>query len=385
MSTLGRGDADEIKRMESVNPSGFWAVLENVASTEFGSADATTIANAAACLERSGFLASHRRGELTSTCDSLCSCASAIDHWSPVTREISSGLSALCGIKKDASFSKGIITAVSRSLRKMDGEKADPVGVVDSVVTVLERADSLGHLDAQGSAITLPLDANMWLIAANHLYKGVAPRFWTRVRPQCEMADIVGLIQKAAASDELTNDLVNVIKATHSGPLSKKNWNDLVTAIEQRLDPAQGVGDSTATFDIYVLLEMKQLRIKEAAPTLKKLASNGHILHHFHGASDASRKSWIAFAHLLQQPNGEGPAANVGNSQAGYKLLQQYLKSPSDEDVKEFSSRIRSYDAGALLFDIAELTENCPLVVACLQGFAADESPEDFYTHEWPC
>lgn len=389
LHALEHGDAEELKRIESINSRGFWAVLEDLATTQLVSGEPRAIANSATCLKDSRFLETHEREELDTAVRVVCDAAEHFAEWDAFDLELAKGIVALCELRSDETYSTTLVSTVSATLEKLgpasDSEESthDPIELTDSVLLMLSKLTLLGHAKAFGSPLTLPLTADQWIQAADHLFKQDATRqCWKFVRPRCEFAAISTLLQETVVADNLGTAHANAITVTHVTPM-KKSWAEFVTVLLERLDASQGVGVQPATFDTYVLSMLSRWQVKEASAALRVLAEKGHLLHHFHATATANHRSWIAFAFLRERPGAEAPIAHVGRSEAGHAALLDYLASDDDENAEEFGNRIMQFACRQLPFEISdERGQYDELIITCVRKFADSETPQTFFQHD---
>ncbi|MCH7686090.1 MAG: hypothetical protein IH899_05315, partial [Planctomycetes bacterium] len=384
---LANGDGETLKQLEERYSDGFWAVLEIVASTKLDGTDATTISKAGVCLKKSRLLDQSDRLEAVTVIGAIRHAAESIKQWSPFDKTMADGVSALCQLQNEATFSQTALKAVAAAFsgKGSDSKEAPskPEVIVDALLSVFRSVASLKHEGVFPKSFTLPVDAEAWSSICQHLSKSdVEGQFLQRIRPRVEFSEIVSSIQITISNGQFSQQHITTLRITHASPM-KSPWNEVVTAMRQRLDAGLNIACNESHSLLTGLCELRRLESGEATSALKDLVDGGHILHHFQRATSenhADCRAVCAFTFLRERPGVKKPTA-VGDSDAGYQTLISALASEDKSLATPFMKHVQRYGELEMLLKVVDArSQYDALIGECLREVAEGKSPETLFT-----
>ena len=223
--------------------------------------------------------------------------------------------------------------------KESKGDGSDPRLTISSLLSALERINSLGHCESSEVKLTLPVDAAGWKVACQELVtRQPEGLFWDRIRPNVEFSEVDSALQTSITAGQFDQQDMVMIHVTHRSPINS-SWNEVVHAIQQRLDASATIAPTESHLLIAALCEMQQLGISEASAVLKALSIGGHLLHHFHRATAKKQhhdcKALCAYLFLRECPDRTKPPT-IGSSDDGHANLTSAFVT----DDSELASRL---------------------------------------------
>jgi hypothetical protein len=138
---LEDGDLNEIAES---HPEGFWPVFETVVQAELIGANAQHLGRAAIKLRDSRLLEANRY-EVKTAMSSLGKGVEGITSVGPWDEPMANGVAALCELLKDEAKSHRLFGGVGAVLATQAKPPLEPEVIVQSLTTILDVADALGH------------------------------------------------------------------------------------------------------------------------------------------------------------------------------------------------------------------------------------------------
>lgn len=376
-------NTEVLNSLEEGHGTGFYAVLENVATSKFSNTEPDALANTGYCLVESGLLSNAASlKEMNTVRRDLVTAAREIEVWPPLNRDMAEGIAALCTIASDQSFSVEIVNKLASALGS-DGQErpVEPVELAEAMHTVFKTIEQIGHEESL-SSVTLPVDVDGWATICEYVATEWHRKFWKFIRPGPEFADIVARIIEVINNDQVEETHLKLIEV--SGASRKQSdWDDVVASLRQRMDASHNVGYEPAVWLLRTLWLLRKLGNRNAGVAIKELSRDGHLMHHLHGASGVpDRAVWFVFVFLEQCPEAAKPPA-VGNSEQGFRILQRFLASEDETFAKLFLELVDDEDCLSLLVTITdERQQYDSLIRLCLRQIAKGEEPSRLFTSD---
>jgi len=374
---LANGRHEELMGLETRHAAGFWAVLDIVVSTKIQEAEPLVIAQAGQCLSQPALFSDTEALEAETVRRDIRKAAEAVAQWKPLDETMAVGISALCRIQNDLSFSRKIGGAVAATLADAKVQEDSPT-MVAAMLIVLRCLSDLDHTDAIPKQITLPVDAAGWITTC----QGLAERYWKHVRPKVEFAEISKALVTAINGGEFGQEHIDAVLVSDACPV-KSSWNEVVTAVTTRLNAGKATETSEVRLLFEGLWELRHLESEEAKNSLNTLVTGGHVMHHLHqtvAQEDQECQAICIATSLREAPTAAVPPV-VGDSAAGHTRLTKMLASSNKEIAKKIVLLLRKHDELGVLFEIADAKKQYdPLISTCLRVVAEDTSPQELFS-----
>lgn len=385
--SLVENDAPTLKELEEVHHDGFWAVLEEVIGSRITEEGPIAVSQAVRCLAESQLLEERsRQGKVWNIVGTVTEIVRDVESWAPLTGEMVPGIAAACGIVRDPEFSEQVVGSIRDTLEEMgeDGETARPD--IDMLITQLtDLATHIQHLDHGGALsgpFILPVTAEEWVENCDAIGEQDEAS-WSLFQPRVPFVEIAPLLTAKTLAGEMSYTLLSTIAITnHSGIVN--DWQDLILATEQRLDPNYDVTAGEGTLLLQALAQLKRYQSGVGSGTTDGLPNPGHLLHLLYTAQQANDlvcTAWCLVMFFEDQPDARNPTP-VGNSEAGHAYLEQIL-STDNRELASTVVRIMADDIDniGLLFTIIDgRDEYDPFVVGCLRQVADSANPQQLYS-----
>ena len=343
-TALSMGDGKALAELASTHPTGFWEVLEDsvpAGAQDWNSLAPADLAKAATALSKSGvFEHADSRSEAVALRLNIRAAATAKRTWTPFDSDIAQGIVAIGHLVGNMErVVPALLKAVTNSRVESKGEEEDveadedavePSEWVSSAFTVIDGfvEQDLGSQMDQG--IEIPLSAQQWLNDSSKIAKRDPDGRILQYFHLQAITEIDALLAEQAVQGQIDDDVVAAVHATLM-TLSRDSMNETSNAVLSNLQSDEQIpGDQLA-------LMLKVLRfLKEAGlitgEQYAELATGGWLLHHLNQAHDEENVEAIGecmFGFLEAVPSATEPP-EVGNSNAGYEVLNELLKDPDD-------------------------------------------------------
>jgi hypothetical protein len=383
---LAKNKAEELKDLEKRHQDGFWAVLESDAILRLADADATTVANAALCLDQLNILENQKQSKTGAIIiEELGRAASHVENWSPFGENIAKGIATVCRFISDLGVTKKVVEALRQTILSLEKKEETPAvteGVIAGIANICEQIDVLGHRDVLDSPFTLPVDAQGWIEVCS-LIKMQEPKFWEFFQPKASFDEISKILCEAVTKGQFLDKNLTALQVTQASPSINCNWESLAEAFEQRLNASLNVNSEEANVLLHGLSLLRRYKYDNAKAATKRLADGGHLMHGLHQAqsqNNAECKAWFIVTFLEQQPSAAMPQV-VGNSKAGHNTLMTLLNTDDTDLAKHMVEILRAQNNLGLLFTIVlERDQYDPIVLRCHRLVADSEKSEVLYT-----
>lgn len=388
---LAKNDSESLRELEKLHGDGFWAVLEEVATSRIAGSDAKTVANAALCLDQSEVLKDHHRSEAKTVIQALARAASDVKSWAPLDKSLANGIATACRLVSVLDVSKTIVASVRQTIEEKAKETADekvvhPIAeeTIEGLVTICKELDSLGQQDALRTPFTLPVNAEGWVDVCSHLGKQ-EPQWWLLFKPHTKFEEISQLFCMAVTKGQFSEPHLAAVEVTEASPI-RHNWDTLAAAFEQRLNASQNPNSNEANSLLHGLSMLRRYKCEQAQAASKRLAEGGHLMHHLHQAKLVVWVQARCIVTFLEQRPGAVKPQSVGNSEAGYTTLTTLLNTDDADLAKHMVEILQAEARLHLLFNVVDERKKLdPLVVRCLRIVADSETSEILYTPAAVC
>ncbi|NOY72247.1 MAG: hypothetical protein GXP14_07695 [Gammaproteobacteria bacterium] len=389
-NALTTKNIDSLSEIKEHHKDGFWAILEEVATTRLvEDIGASSVANAAICLEDSNVLKGAMSSEKNAIIGGLGRAISNTSSWAPLTESISEGLIKACGLVSDLNVSIKIMANLRLTIRKLSEEDAPISEVIAGLVGVCETIDAHGHKNALTKSFMLSGDAKNWIgvcvIIARHKQK-----WWPYFKPQVPFAEVAASLNEIVVGASFTSQKLDAIRVTNKS-FAKCNWDELAVAMGARLTAGQSWDAIEANALLNGLSILAQDDNSKAKTVLNGLATAGHLMHGFNqmqsqGSSECKARYIAAF--LGQVPDASLTQA-AGDSAAGLVALQNMLNTDDIDIAMHIVAILRDLDNLNLLFEIIDKRGKYDMLLTrCLRLVADRDDSEIIYSsaevvHRW--
>jgi hypothetical protein len=382
---LAKNDSTGLQKLEKSHGDGFWAVLEVVVTSGFADADATTVANAALCLDQSHILENQTRNETITVIGELKKIASGVDSWAPFNEGLSKGIAAACRIVLNLDFSKQLLEVLRRTiltLKKKEGEgpPAITLEVIAGITNVSQQVDEIDHGEALERPFVLPINKQDWIDVCSHI-KTQNQKWWSLFLPEEKFDEVSQLLLSAVTKGQFLDKHLTAVQVTQES-FTDNNWESLARSFEQRLAAEQKVNSEEANFLLQGLSLLRRFNCVSAKDASKRLADGGHLMHGLFLAQSQNNiecKARFIIAFLEQRPDAAMPQI-VGNAAGGHSTLMSLLSTDDVDLAQQMLNILRDQNNLEILFSIvAGRNQYDPLVLRCLRTMADDTKSEILY------
>ena len=385
LRSLANNDGLTLARLEQVHQDGFWVVLEDVVGSRIGEEGAAVICSAAQSLNSSDLLRDRSKQDVQATISAFAETARDVTSWSPLTKQTVSGIAAACSIVNNTEFSATVLNSVRSTLKEVAGESTEPQLRTDALIMQLTGLASeireLGHDQALSTPFTLPGTADEWVTNCVEIAKR-DDWVWALFQPSVQVAEIASFLSAEIVAGNISEDALFAIKVTNSNE-AEDSWNDLVTALEQRLDAGQGASTAEGTLLLHALALLRRYQSSEAQTATRRLSDPGHLLHLLYQSQQENHlacRAWCLIAFLQEQPDAKKPR-EAGNSEAGHAELMRILSEDDPELAEEVVGILTDLDEVRILLSIVDARDDCePFLISCLRQVADSKNPLRLYS-----
>ena len=383
---LEENDTEKLNELQKHHDEGFWAVIEEVASSWKDNGNASNIVNIASSLNELDNFKDKKRKEIKTLLIELKAAAINIENWSPFEQPLFEGIALICELTNQIETSKTILRNLKLTFEKTDQQDL-PIDtakiLTDGSIKVCEQLIDLVQKDAIPSNFILPLNTDTWIEICSHI-KLKDPKWWKQFKPKVTFNDIIQFIIESVKSGEFSESQLNAIHITQRS-FKKCNWNSLSKEFEQRMDASQDLEISEAKLLFAGLQLLEQNECTEAKAALKRFADGGHLMHYLHkgdSQNDEDFKSLCFVMFIEQRPEAEKPQ-NIGNSEAGYDVFDNLLKTDELNFAPKVINLLKGRGNLNLLIEIVEKRgQYDPLILRCLRSLADSDLKEEVYSSE---
>ena len=378
-NALGKGDVVQLKKLEETNHAGFWVVLESVMTEKGVGETATEIANAAHCIAESQLLDNQSRSERDAIVTALKNSALRIEAWTPFNGSVADGIAAVCRLVSVPWFSEKMMKSLRETFANPSFKPGAPV-VKDTIHALIRVFEEIKKIDNSFTVNRFPLLLNEhgWFAVSQHILE-LDEQYWTLFTPQSDIKDgISSLLENIVSTGKFSAVEIDALKVT-SLTMTNCDWPFVAKTLGDRLLATQEATTNETISLLQGLSFLKGVGNPQAKEALEQLAVNGHLMHKLHQAH--TQKDDVCTARLLvaileERPKADKPAA-VGNSDAGYSILNQLLATDNHILAKQMVDILGADDNLNLLIEIVDgRGAYDQLIVACLRLVAASDDPE---------
>ncbi len=383
-NALLNNNADILKSFQTNHQDGFWTVLEQVVPSMLFSPDVRIITSIASCLDQLDLLVYEDRSEINIIMEKLEQRAATLTRWEPFDKKIADGVSSIFRLMPRHDVSRKILLNIRAAIESPEAtedlltysEKA-----MQSLIIIFEQLYKLGLQGALTDIrYVLPLDASGWIkICVN--VSIIDKKWWPLIEPREKFDKISQRLCDIVNIGDFSTAHLIALSVTQE-LLSGCNWDSLSVMLEQRLDTVNNLASKETLLLLKALSQLRKCNCGNAHDVSKRLAVNGHILHHLyksHAEGNSECQVWCAVTFLEQDPNAAIPAATIGNSAAGYDVLISMLDTDDNSCAKLTIEILMSNNNLSLLTKLLEI-KRPPLIIRCLRMVADGGHPEILFT-----
>ncbi|WP_194242838.1 P-loop NTPase fold protein [Gimesia benthica] len=327
--------------LEKRHGTGFWSVLEILASTKWYEEEPAGLATIALQLKSSGLLDNFAGPERAEIIKYLEFASKIMRRWSPITETEPDGICALLNLVDDELFSKKILPKVLNEFAKLEPQKDDRLDsklIVDSLSKFLRTVELLNHNKIIPKKITLPFEGEEWVKVCPEIEKtNTLIPYRSRFKASGNFDSISNSLVSSISSGKFSDSHVIAFKITYQSAIFS-SWQAIYTAIQQRLEADKNAPIDEVSNLLAGLLQMHTLNDEDALTILQAIFQSGHLYHHFHNAKNEDNESAQATIILCSQlVNPELPKSpSIGNSDSGFKMLMNVISSPVDSFISNY-------------------------------------------------
>lgn len=382
-NALVSNNVKEIKNLERHHSDGFWAVLEEVATSQLFDTGATAVANTALCLHQSEIINNQTRNEVQTVKSRLSLAASSIINWSPLDENLANGIVSVCRIISDPAFSKTVIANLRQSLKEQNMKDGILVfDIIPALFNIIEHIDGIGHQEAIAEPFSLPVDASKWGTACSQIVEQ-KQKYWPLFKPLAQFEDISNFLMTSVLNGQFSENDLATIYVTQASPILC-DWDYLAAAFEQRLLARQKTQVDQVNRLLQGLSLLRQFNCVHANVVTKRLVDDGHLSYHLHLAQvkEYVESKALCIVTILEQLPDAAVLPPAVNSETDYNDINDLLKTDNIELAKRIIKILKKQNNTKLLFTITDKRKQYdPLIIRCLR-LVADTEPEILYTPE---
>lgn len=364
---IDEGDGKAIKRL--CNLPGFAQVCEHVIgdqSEDWSRGEGRTFCIAADTLPTPGQIDDRSWKEVWGI---LCAGVENVPHLGALDEKVGRGIVQLLKHRQNRNFAQLITTLIAKSAKsvpelKEDDQQIEPTLIEDWIkgvfIVFMELLD-INYQDVINKHFCIDCSARTYIEIISHLgenseWDTIQPYFKTTAASTEVITELVGASNSGSFNDAYSNAV-----AVMSRTKQDWTWNELITALNQRLQVTDNVQPPEIKANIKTLLYLEKEGESQAGANLGTLASQGHLLHHFHqvrASNDVETMALCLIPLLRTIPDGN-VQQDIGNSAAGLNAFNAIMKEPDQhpEIVEKFADLTVEL---SLIEDLIELSKKAP-------------------------
>lgn len=364
---INEGDGKAIKRL--CNLPGFAQVCEHVISDQsedWSRGEGRTFCIAADTLPTPRQIDDRSWKEVW---DLLCAGVENVLYLGALDEKVGRGIVQLLKHRQNRNFAQLITTLIAESANsvpelKEDDQQIEPTLIEDWIkgvfIVFMELLD-INYQDIINKHFCIDCSARTYIEIISHLgenseWNKIQPYFKTPAESTEVIAELVGVSNSGSFNDAYSNAVAVMLRTKQDW-----TWNELITALNQRLQVTDNVQPPEIKANIKTLLYLEKEGESQAGANLGTLASHGHLLHHFHqvrASNDVETMALCLIPLLRTIPDGN-VQQNIGNSAAGLNAFNAIMKEPDQhsEIVEKFADLTVEL---SLIEDLIELSKKAP-------------------------
>jgi hypothetical protein len=377
-------DSRTLQHLEQVHGEGFWAVLEELATTGIEDFDLTLLSNAAGTINDTKWLFEKNRTELSRFVKQLGVYVLRLEKYL-LTAQVGEGLGTLMTLDTNPQFTAKLIKSIKAYLQNSEMVSLDTQkDMVHGLSQIIGSAEVAGYSDVIESFV-LPVEGMNWARLCTDLRK-LPKEHWKYFAPKDAGRNLPQLFVPLIAQGKINGEIIDSIVVTPVDP-NENIWVGFSKDIEQRFAPQNGLHGEEISLLIQTLFLLEKKQIGLANESLKNLSSQGFVFHWLYQIDPSntiasSTKAWLMIVILFGKPKG-GPTVHNGTSNAGVQHYESQMATGSITLASIMVENLLSIGESHLIFDAIEFRDSFdPLIVCCLQQIAKKESATSVFTPE---
>ena len=370
LDALMGNEPGRLNELEAKHRDGFWAVLEDVVTSQMEDLGAMHVANAILCVDESGICRDRNLSEPGRIIKDLGRVTSKLESWLPFSGDIPNGISTACRLVSDINVSETIIKNLYHSILTMKEKVDEPTITNDHVkglVEVYEKVHELGHGDVINRPFVFPVNESEWANLC-HLIKLQDIERWSLFKPQISFEAISEYIQSLVNTGDLSGEVLDVVKVTEK-IFDDSDWGTLAEKLGDRFVPALNANGIESSLLLKGLSLLRGYDTPNAQARLDSLVLAGHLMnsfHHINAQTNVEIKARHIVAYLENNP-GASKLQDVGHSAAGYQTLIKLLGGTDAILAEQVCKILHSQgNLNALLEVVDHRDSYDPFVATCL-------------------
>jgi hypothetical protein len=344
------------------------------------------VSNAALAIVNSGILGTVSAKEQVSFSLSFKNAVDKVNTWTTFDSATANGIRCLMQLNGDLLVAQKLAKSISEfDAKRPDLTAKEVVQWVNALLSFLKELQNKDYLKAITHKFTLPVNADGWLTACETMADADSGKvFWGRVRPKVPF-DLISaaIIQAIPAAGGLAARHLTAIRVSKEIAEGLK-YDEIATNLETKLQANAGYQGPEVVLLMQLLVTLESVDPKYKDLT-NRLASQGHLLHHFHQtfsqkSNDAS--AWLLYLFLRAVPTAAEPGA-VNNSAAGFQQLGTLFSDPASqaELTKKFVDVLIANDNLSLILTVLDAAPPTHAWLAtCVAELATREQIKKLFT-----
>lgn len=356
---------------------GFWIVLEPIVSSDFPDFDISTFSTAVSCINNSHIIKeAPNYFEIASIKEGIKKIALGKSQWGTFDKTITNGIKDLCTLIDKKDFTVDLVSKVRTSLSNIEfkADESSSIEITEGFIQIIETCISLKHQEALNAQFAVPVDQSNWIKLCSTFHEK-GDEIWKLLCPIVGSDEITDLLSNEVSEGKFTENDLHAISKTKISFNSNVDWVKLVESLSGRLQHNQNVDSPEIIYLLKAFYLLKGINVETTSEYLLKLVNEGHILHHLYKINNQGNNESIAYCIATQlqfRPTGK-PASDIGNSSAGYSLLEKKLKEDDEVQAREIISIWVANHSLSTLIPIVDSIGFEPMLTRCLKIVADSE------------
>lgn len=275
ISALSNIHEKELVDLKENHGEGFWAVLEEIASTGLNDSDISFLASASTCLFKSELYILEGRHEVRAVMNGLREAILKLDKWT-FSKNIGKGLSLLIQLISGQDFTIRVVSRVKSTLDEMEiKEPPQATEIVEGLFDIINSINKLNHEDSIGEPFVIPVDSAGWIQLSSVLISR-DPEYLSLLKPRDDHNSLSELLATIVSKGEFLNTHISSIVVSQKSFGDSTDWSKLGEAIEKRLNAHIAVAPHEVEALIKCLYQLKNFNWSTATDILGRLVQGGY-------------------------------------------------------------------------------------------------------------
>ncbi|MEQ4487575.1 MAG: P-loop NTPase fold protein [Dehalococcoides mccartyi] len=388
---LTQGNSSKLTELEQYYKDGFWAVFDEFIISYLVGINANELTKKVLCISKSKILENQLMA--ITVIKNIGRRASSITDWAPLDENISAGIAEIIRLTSNKSVSKSLISNIQTNITEQPSLSAPEANkennfpqihiTISGLVKICKQISEVDQQDIITSPFVLPIDAQGWVLSCTFIHQQ-DKEYWSKFRPNLSFDELSTFICKDIGNGNITKNHFDTIEVTQSS-FDNCNWGSVVQALSHLLDAGQNIDNDKTRLILDIFQLLWQCENNKIASELERLVNEGHLMHRLHQAHTANFEGTKEFyiAMILKYNSGIKQSSPIGNSDAGYNILEKLLNTDDPILASDIISNLKRFGELGILFLVRkeQNDELSKLVLRCLRIIADDEETlGDLYT-----